>query len=395
MPDSRTRRNVLVLALSQAVATSTIVTHFAFGGLVGHLLAADPRLSTLPVTAVVGGTALATVPAAMTLRRLGRRNGFIIGALCGLAGSLVSSVGIATGSFWLFTLGALIFGAFSAFAHFYRFAAADAAAADWKSRAISLVLAGGVVAGFAGPEIAKHTKDLFPSTVFLGTFLAAAALCLSVVGVLAFLDLLREAVTTRHDSGRPLSAIARQPVFVVAVASAMVGYAAMSLMMTATPLAMKLHHHPFDAAATVIQWHVIAMYVPSFFTGVLIARFGVFNVILAGAALELLCIGLGLAGVEMLHFWGAMTLLGLGWNFMFVGATTLLTEAYAPAEQAKAQAVNDFMVFGLVAVASLSAGTLLHGIGWTAVLLAATPFVLGTAGMVLWLAAVRRRLEPA
>lgn len=385
------KRNVLTLAICMALSNSAVTLQVTLGGLVGHILAEDKALATLPVTFVVAGTALSTIPASMLMRRIGRKLGFIAGACIAIAGSLLSALGVYEGSFWLFCLGAFIFGASSAYVQLYRFAAADIAPVQMKSRAISWVMVGGLVAAFAGPEIAKHTRELFTPYLFLGCYLAAAVLPVAVLAVLSFVTIPAPNAAEISEKGRSLATIVRQPVFFVAAMAGMFGYGVMNLLMTATPLAMQLCSHPFSAAATVIQWHVFGMFFPSFFTGNLIARFGVLRIIIVGAVLNLVCIAIALHDVTILHFQLALLLLGVGWNFMYIGGTTLLTEAYRPAERNKTQALNDFLVFGTVALASLSSGKVLYDWGWHFVPMGAVPFILMAAFGAVWLLLQRRQ----
>ncbi len=385
-----------VLAVCQALFNSGGVIAITLGGLVGFNLAGDKTLATLPVTMVVGGTALATIPASLLMGRIGRRLGFMLGAGIGTLGALIATLGIFLGDFAIFCLGSLLLGIHSGFAHYYRFAAADVASAVFRPKAISLVLAGGVAAGYLGPEIAKYTKDLISLHAFAGTYMAAAALSALSVLLLSFVDVPLPTAAEAAAVRRPLSAIARQPVFMIAALSGMVGYGFMNLLMTATPLAMTQHYHfHFNQAATVIQWHVVAMFAPSFFTGALIARAGALNVILAGVAINLLCVAVAMAGVAYENFWLSLTLLGLGWNFMYVGGSTLLTESYRPAERAKTQAANDFLVFFTVAVSSLSSGALLHRGGWVTILFLALPWLGLAAIATLVLMMSRRRANLA
>ncbi|MCW5752042.1 MAG: MFS transporter [Alphaproteobacteria bacterium] len=388
--DHLARRNVAILAVCQALLNSTLTISISLGGLVGFNLASDKSLATLPVTAVVTGTAIATIPASMLMKRIGRRAGFSVGTLIGVAGALLAALAIAQVDFWLFCLSMLLVGSFSAFGQYYRFAAADVASDSFRPRAISLVMAGGVVAGFLGPQIAKWTKDLVPDALFLGCYVAAAGLCLVALVLLQGINIPRPTAMELKLPERPLGRVMRQPTFVVAACSAMIAYAMMNLLMTATPLAMVGHHHSTDDALTVIQWHVIGMFAPSFVTGGLIQRFGVLTIILAGVALNLLAISIALSGTGWLHFLVALTLLGIGWNFMFVGGTTLLTSTHNAVEKAKTQAANDFMVFGAVATASLLSGHLLHHFGWETINWAAAPFILASGALVVWYLLGRR-----
>ena len=389
----KARKNVALLAACQGLLLTNNSILIAANGLAGYALADDKLLATLPITAYIVGAALTTLPASLLMRRLGRRTGFTLGALFGIAGALICAWAAFIHSFWLLCAGTLVLGIYNATGQYYRFAAADSASIDFKSKAISLVLAGGIVGGILGPETSKISKDFFVQAVFAGSYLSLGVFCLLAIGVIALIDIPPLTVAERKESGRPLTAIARQPAFMVAVLSAMVGYGVMNLLMVATPLAMTAHHHPFNDAAFVIQWHVIAMFAPSFFTGSLIRRYGVINVMLTGVALNLGCIGVALAGLEVAHFWAAMVLVGVGWNFMFIGGTALLTECHTPSERGKVQGANDLAIFVTMIATSLSSGLLFTLQGWELMNQLAVPFLLLTGGAMLWLAAVSRRLK--
>lgn len=391
LPPAAAKRNALILSVCMALANSAVTLQVTLGGLVGHILVEDKAMATLPVTFVVGGTALATIPASMLMRRIGRKLGFMIGCLVAIAGSLIAAAGVYQASFWLFCAGAFIFGGSSAFVQLYRFAAADIAPPEMKSRAISWVMIGGLVSAFLGPEIAKHTRELLSPHLFLASYLAAASLPVAVLVILTTVTIPRPTIGEWKEQGRPLAEIVRQPSFLVAAMSGMFGYGAMNLLMTATPLAMQICEHPFSAAATVIQWHVFGMFFPSFFTGNLIARYGALRIITLGAVLNLICISVALSGVAVLHFQISLLLLGIGWNFMYIGGTSLLTQVYRPAERNKTQALNDFLVFGTVALASLGSGKLLYHWGWNFVPLSAVPFILMAGLAAIWLMLQRRR----
>lgn len=348
------------------------------GGLAGLILAADKSLATLPIAATMVGAMAGTVPASLLMGRIGRRAGFILGTLIGALGGGVSAFGMIQESLLLLCAGTLLVGIYQAFAQYYRFAAAEAASASFKSQAISLVLAGGVVAAIAGPQIGVLAKDI-AGPEFVGSFLAIVVLSLMASAFLAFIRMPPALAVGIDGEARPLMQIVRQPKFLVALGGAAVGFGVMILAMTATPLAMVAHHHAASDAAFVIQWHVLGMFVPSFFTGFLIARFGVLTMMLAGAAALAGHVAISLSGLALLHFLSALVLLGVGWNFLFVGGTTLLTETYRPSERAKVQALNDFSIFGVVVVASFASGWLMHGIGWMGVNLAALPFLAATA----------------
>lgn len=388
---ARDRRNVLILAICQGLFASGQSMMIILGGLVGSMLAVDKALATLPVSTVVIGTLVATVPASLLMKRVGRRPGFLLGAAIALAGALTAAFAVYARAFWLFAFGTFLMGLNGGFAQYFRFAAADVAASAFKSRAISLVLAGGVAAAVVGPQLVKLTADAFAPIVFLGSYVTLAALPVMSALFLAFLDIPLPPADETAETGRPLAVVVRQPAFVVAVLGGMVGYGVMSLVMTATPLAMIGCGFGVPDAAMIIQWHVLAMFAPSFVTGTIIQRFGVLNVMLTGIALLAVCVAAALGGVDIAHFWVALVALGLGWNFAFVGASTLLTETYRPAERAKVQAANDFLVFGSVASASLSSGAVLHFFGWSAVQVFALPFVAIAGVAILWLRQARRR----
>jgi MFS family permease len=393
---SSAKRNVAVLAVCQALlmtGTSILIT---LGGLVGYALADDKSLATLPVSTVMIGTMLATIPASLWMRRVGRRAGFLLGGALGIVGAAICSYALYEASFWLFCFGTVFLGMYNAFAQYYRFAAADVAEPEFKSRAISLVLAGGIVAAFLGPASTRWTKDLLEPITFLGSYLSIIVITALALLLLSTLDIPKLTDEQKKDKGRPLGEILMQPAVFVAMVGTMIGYGVMSLVMTATPLAMVAHGHPFDDATTVIQWHIVGMFGPAFFTGHLIARFGVLKIMMIGAVSMLLCISLTVAGEEFINFWSGLVLLGVGWNFLFVGGTSLLTECYTPSEKAKVEATNTFLVFGTVAMASVGSGTLLHLFDWQTVNIGALPFVLFAGLSVIWLAWVRRReVEPA
>ena len=328
------------------------------------------------------------------MKRIGRRAGFTAGALTGMVGAGVCALALYLGNFWLFCFGAMVFGVYNAVAQYYRFAAADAVGADFKAKAISLVLAGGLVGGIVGPEVSKLTVDLL-ATRYLGAYLSLIGFLVLVVIVLRWIDIPVPTAAEHAEPGRPLAEIMVQPAFVVAVLGAAVGYGVMNLLMTATPLAMGLCGHPYSAAATVIGWHVIGMFGPSFFTGSLIKRFGVLQVMLAGAVLLYVCIAIALSGISIPHFWLALALLGVGWNFLYIGGTTLITEAGTPAERAKTQGANDLCIFIVMASSSFTSGVLLETNGWQMLNYLALPFITLAAAAVLWLFARRRIAAPA
>lgn len=387
---NRMKKNVWLLSLCQALMNSGNSLLVATSSLVGYGLASDKSLATLPLALQFLATMLTSVPASLLMKRVGRRAGFIVGTLLGLTGSGLAAWGIVHHDFVFFCAGAAFFGGFNGFGTYYRFAAADVATPDYRSAAISYVMAGGVVAAFVGPNLASWTHDWLTATPFAGSYLALTGIYAASLLVLLALDIPPPPAQESHDGGRPLSQIAAQGTYVVAVLGAALGFGIMSLVMTATPLAMHAHAHPFEQTAFVIQWHVFAMFAPSFFTGHLIKRFGALNVMLAGAVFTLLCVGVNLVGTQVVHFWAGLFLLGLGWNFLFVGGTTLLTETYRAEEKAKAQALNDFMVFTVVTIASLSAGALQYHFGWQMVNVGVLPLIVLIVGSLLWLRYQRR-----
>ena len=369
---------IFILALCQGLLLTHGISMIAVTGLAGRAIAPDPGLATLPLTAYVLGGAATTLPAAFFMRRYGRRAGFALGVLLGCLGSLVCALAVARASFPLLCLGTALCGSYTAFGQQYRFAAADVADLSWKGRAISLTLAGGILGGVFGPELGKLTRDLL-APQYVGTYLALAAVALVALAVVSRLDIPPLSAEQRRATGRPLKEIARQPAFLLAVLAAATGYGVMNLLMTATPLAMDICRHPFADTAFVLEWHVIGMFAPSFFTGDLIKRFGVLRIILAGTLLMTVCIAIALAGVSLMHFWWALLLLGVGWNFLYLGGTALLTETYRPEEKAAAQGSNDFVVFAVQGVTSLSSGLLISRQGWEALNMLALPVVALTA----------------
>ena len=383
------RKNVALLAGCQAMLFTNNVTLISLAALAGFSLADNKALSTLPATAYVVGAALTTLPASFFMKRFGRQTGFQVGTSMGIAGAAVCCLALWLYSFWLLCAGVLVLGVYNAFGQYYRFAAADAASHEFKAKAISLVMTGGLVGGIIGPEMSKHTRDMF-AVPFLGAYASLIVFCLITMALLAFIRIPRLSVAELHQPVRPLARIMAQPAFIVAVTGSALGYGVMNLLMTATPLAMGLCGHAYSSAALVIEWHVIGMFAPSFFTGSLIRRFGVLSIMLAGTALEALCVGVALSGVLVANFWWALVLLGVGWNFLYVGGTTLLTECYHPSEKAKAQGTHDFLVFLTTATSSFSSGLLMNRNGWEMLNYAALPFLAVIGAAIAWLALRRR-----
>lgn len=391
-PEARrqARANALVLAVCQALAQGGAVLVIVVSALVGQALAENKALATLPFALQFVMTMLSTVPASLLMGRIGRRAGFTVGQTIGILGAGLAAGAIYAGDFVLFAAGSAILGIHNAFWQYYRFAAADMADDDFRPKAISYVMAGGLVAAFLGPEIAKLTQDGIAEAAFAGSYLALAGMCLVNIALLRLVRIPRP--TTALFAGRSLGAIVRSPVFLVAAAAAMIGYASMNLVMTATPLAMHAEHFGFADTAFVIQWHVVGMYAPSFMTGHLIRHYGAPRVILAGTGVMIAAVAMNLAGQTLVHYWFGLVLVGIGWNFMFVGGTALLTECHRPEERARIQALNDFLVFGTVSAASFTSGALQHAHGWMVVNLGVVTPILAVFAAAAWLLIHRRKL---
>jgi MFS family permease len=387
------RRNVALLTACQAMLMTNNSTLISINGLAGLALAAHRGLATLPVTFWVLGAAAATMLASLHMKRVGRRRGLMLGTLWGVAGALLCAAAIRAHSFWLLCCATLVFGVYNAYGQYYRFAAADVASVQFRPTAISLVLAGGLVGGILGPTTSRLTVDLLPEK-FLGAYLALILVSLATMGLLSFIRMPHAGAAAHAEPGRPMSEIAAQPKFIVAVACAAISYGVMNFLMTSTPIAMDICGHPYKAAAFVISSHVVSMYLPSFFTGGLIRRFGALPVMFAGALLNSAAVGVALSGIEVTEFWFALVLLGVGWNFLFIGATTLLTETYRPEERAKAQGVNDSAIFIMMAMSSFSSGLIVTSGGWSRVNYAAVPLIAVVMAAIAWLA-LRQRAHRA
>ncbi|WP_182286858.1 MFS transporter [Comamonas testosteroni] len=370
-------RNMGLLVAAQSLGGASPPIIISLGGLVGQQLSSNPTASTLPVSIYQLGLALSTLPAAWIMNRMGRRAAYVLGAILGVISGVVAAQGIAHSDFVTFCIGTALAGFYAACVQSYRFAATDMVSEPaQQAKAISRVMIGGLIAAIIGPQVVIWTRDALPATPFAGSFYSQAVLALLALPLLMGLRLpppqSKQAVA---DDARPLGEIARTPRFVVACAAGVVSYGLMAFLMTAAPMAMVGCGHSVGEAAMGIQWHVLAMFVPSFFTGKLIARYGKRPV----TALGLLLIGaagvLALMGLDIFHFWSSLILLGVGWNFGFIGATALLTECYRPSERAKVQALNDFLVFGTVAMASFGSGQLLHSAGWNGINIGMLPLV--------------------
>lgn len=395
-PAGNYRRNVAILAIAQGLFMTIQSMGIATTPLAGYsLLGVDKSLATLPIFLNHAGIMLTTIPASLLMGRIGRRAGFTIGAALAIVFGLLAAWAIWIRSFEVLCISALLQGMAAAFAWYYRFAAADASPPAFKPKAISYVMAGGIAAGVIGPEIAKRTVDWFAPVTFMGVYVSIA-----IVGVLSTLlvHLLRIPKLTAAEQaagGRSLKLIARQPAFVVALLSSMCGYGVMTLVMSSTPLAMLACGFQFGHSATVIQVHIIAMFLPSFFTGHLIQRFGVLAIIATGALIQVGCAVVNLIGIDLWNFMLANALVGLGWNFTFVGGSTLLTTTYQPVERAKVQATHDFVVYATTATAAAAAGFLQQKAGWAVINLAALPLMAIVVAANAWLAMLRRREAPA
>ena len=387
--DALARRNALILAVAQALGGANASIVIATAGLAGGYVLApeNAAFATIPVSMFILGTALFTLPAQTLMGRIGRRPVFIGAALLGAVAGLIAMQGVLIGSFIMLCLGTFLAGIFGAVVHSYRFSAADTASPAFRPKAISWVLAGGVASGLIGPQVVIAFNDLFDPILFAGAFLGQAGLAVLSIFVVSFVRLPKPApksARTGAAAGRSMREIARQPRFQAALSSAVVSYALMSLAMTAAPIAMIACGHTVGDAALGIQWHVIGMFAPSFFTGALIARFGAERLILTGFVILAACAAVALNGISVGHFWLALILLGVGWNFAFLGATSMLTDCYEPAERNRVQGWNDFILFGFVAFASFSSGGLMHLFGWDVINWLLLPIIAIAATFLLW-----------
>jgi predicted MFS family arabinose efflux permease len=382
-------RDIFLLACCQALLLTNASGLISMNGLVGFSLAQTKTLATFGATTYVLGSALSTMPLSLWMGKVGRRAGFMAGAAINVAGCLVAVLALEWHSFPLFCAATGIIGVYNAVGLQYRFAAAEVALPHDRAKAISLVLAGGVVGGLIGPQSARLARDLF-ATPFQGSFVMLALFALIALAVQSQVRVPRPSLDERTGKGRSQMEIARQPTFIVAVVAGALGYGLMNLLMTATPIAMDFCGHPFSAAAWVIEWHVVAMFLPGFFTGSLIRRHGTLRIILAGVVLTTGAVFVALNGITVGHFVAALALVGVGWNFMYTGGTTLLTETYRPNEKSRTQGLNDFIVFATMGVSSLASGALVTSAGWETMNRAALPLLAIIAAAVLWLMRVRR-----
>ena len=386
-------RNLWLLALAQGLFLTNNVVFIGINGLVGLALAPVGWMATLPVTGYVVGGALSTGLVAQSQMRWGRRTSFQLGLLMAFISALLCAWASVIGSFWLLVVATVLAGYYSANGQLYRFAAAEVADKTAKEKAVSLVLAGGLLGAVVGPNLAAYTRNL-TSTPFTGAYLTLAVAALLSMVVMAQMQFpLVPKLTSNSDTGRPMSEIWRQPVFVVATLGAALGYAVMNLLMAATPLAMQVCGMSFENIAWVLEWHVFGMFAPGFFTGHLIKRFGVLRIMGVGVLLNLVCIAVALNGEDLTHFTVALFVLGVGWNFLFTGSTTLSLEAYTPAEKDKAQGAINFFTFLLMALSSFASGALINTQGWAWLNIgAAVPVVITGAG--LWWLSLQRVAKP-
>jgi MFS family permease len=393
--DTRVRSNVVRLAAAQALTGANAAVIFATGSIVGATLAPDISLATVPISMYVLGIAAGTLPTGAISRAYGRRVAFMIGTGCGALTGLLGAFAILRGSFPLFCCATFLGGLYGAVSQSYRFAAADGASAEYRPKAVSWVMAGGVFAGVLGPQLVQWTMDVWSPYLFAFSFIAQAIVALIAMAVLAGVDAPKPAPSDLHG-GRPLLEIVRQPRFVAAALCGVIAYPMMNLVMTSAPLAMKMCGLSLSDSNFGIQWHVVAMYGPSFFTGSLIARFGAPRVVAAGLLLEAAGAAIGLSGITAIHFWATLIVIGVGWNLGFVGASALVLETHRPQERNKVQAFNDFLVFGTMAIGSFSSGQLLANYGWSAVnLVVFPPVLLGLAVLAVASFAKRRvALQP-
>ena len=395
MSSPEVRRNIFVLSLCVALSASAMSLIFTVAAVIGYSLATDKSLSTLPIAFMMIAMMAMTAPSAMVMAKFGRRFGFWMGSGIAMLGALSGMGAVYYSNFWLLCVACACIGAGNAIAMQYRFAAAEAAPPEFRARAISYTMLGGLASAFIGPNLASFARDWFETVPFLGTFVALIGLQVLLIIAIGQLRL-PDARGVKHvEPARALKTVLGQPAIIIAIFAGALGYAVMSFVMTATPLAILDCDYVFGDAAFIIQWHVVGMYAPGFFTGNLIKRFGALKVIQAGAILNFVCLAVALSGEDLLaNFWVSLVILGIAWNFMFVGATTFLTENYRPSEQARVQAINEFVVFGTVAIGSLSAGTIYAASGWITLLYSAA-LPVGLVLLVVSVDALRRPRQMA
>lgn len=392
--DRLARRNALVLAIAQALSGGNNTVIVSTGGIVGAMLAPDKAFATVPISVMVLGMWAGTLPVGILSKRFGRRLALQIGSLVGAVSGLICCWAVLHASFGLFLLGAFGSGLYAAAHQSYRFAAADTASEAFKPKAVSWVLAGGVFAGILGPQLVIFTKDIWAPYLFAATYIGQAAFAVLTAVVLVLVKIPRPPAAHNMKRGRPLAEIVRTPRFIIAVICGVASYSMMNLVMTSAPLAMVDCGHSVTTATLGLQWHVLAMFGPSFFTGSIIARFGMERVMLSGLALIGVAAVIGISGISVAHFWSALILLGIGWNFAFIGATTMVTRCHRPEERNQVQAFNDFLIFGSMAIGSFASGTVLASFGWAAVNEIVFPAILAAAALLIWWS-VRERTKLA
>ncbi|MFT5740778.1 MAG: MFS family permease [Planctomycetota bacterium] len=385
-----TKKHILLLSTCQGLMLSSTSLIMATSALVGVALSPEPSLATLPLGLMYLTVMVTMIPASMLMKHFGRRVGFALGGAAGLVGGGISASGIYLDNFLLFCIGSAIFGIATGFSHYYRFAAVEMVPASFKSRAISWVLAGGLIAAFIGPNGARFTRELLPDALFAASYALVALFCVGVIIIQLFIRIPMPSSEESDGEKRPLLTIIKQPTFLVAALCSMIAYGMMNLLMTATPLAMNHRDMAFAATAIVIQWHVVGMFAPSFFTGNLIDRFGVLKVMFSGALMLAACSLVALNGQTYLHFIVGLAFLGVGWNLLYIGGTTLLTEVYRPAEKGAVQGINEFLVFSATATTALSSGYLHHRLGWETLNYYALP-VIGFAALIILMLGWRTR----
>ena len=384
-PQTNTYISILLLSICFSLSASTSSLSVSASSIVGFQIAENKALATFPLTFHLLGTMLAGIPASMLMKFIGRRYGFLIGTGIGTFGAASASLAIIYSSFPFFCLSIFCLGILNGFAQLYRFTAVEVSSIELRTKAVSYVMLGGIAAGFIGPAIAAEGKDYIENAQFAGSYLSIILLYFFIVIILMRIRLPQPSVEEQTGDTRPLKVIFMQPKFIVSVLSAMIGYGVMAMIMTATPLAMtKGNGYPFSDAAFIIQWHALGMFAPSFITGSLIKRFGAVQIIFTGILLNFICIAINISGTELINYWSALVLLGVGWNFMFVAGTTMVTETYQPAEKAIVQGVNDFLVFGTAALCSLLSGVLQTSFGWETVNLSTIPLLLIVLVFLFW-----------
>lgn len=379
-------RQVLILASSQSLFQTVSVMVMTIGGLAGANIANSPTLATLPIASMFLGTALMMFPASMLMAHIGRRKGFLCGALLGVLGGVIAAIGIYYHSLFTLAFGTACVGAYQSFAQFYRFAASEVADEAFRSKAISFVMAGGIVAALIGPTLARLGGPLFSGFEYIGSFLIITIVSLIAIGILSGLKIPDQIeIKADFNAGRPWHEIVFQPTYLVALFGSVTGYGIMILGMTATPIAMRHSHHELGAITTVIQLHVLGMFLPSFFTGNLIARFGSSKVMFTGVLFFACYIAIAISGLNLSSLIVSLILLGIGWNFLFIGSTALLTQTYTVEEKAKAQAINDMTVFIVGLTCSFSAGALLDLVDWKIMNLILIPWLVLAGFSLIWL----------